>query len=155
MRLTMTPRVIKFLWLLNRAMWKAPCILAEDLLFHTPSTSKNLKATKSLFSDEGKDGSEPFDLEIVSQQSEWLSPFPEGILCKCSGNCFKQSILKRMWILERYKRAHMPEYLSISSNCTDWSNKMLLDLSIQSCLYSRRSTSDIYDTIQTPSLSKQ
>lgn len=57
---------------------------------------KGPKATKSLFSAQGKDESEAFDLQIVSQWSESLSPFPEGILCKCSGNCFKQSVLKRM-----------------------------------------------------------
>lgn len=109
---------------------------------------KNPKATKSLFSPQGKDGSQAFDQEIVLQWSEGLSPFPEGILYKCTSNCFRQSVLRRMRILEGYKRARMPEHLSISSNCTDWFNKRLLDLSIQSCLYSRGNTSD---TLMIPS----
>lgn len=108
---------------------------------------KNPKTTKSLFSAQSIDGSEAFDLKncLLAERGSLSS---QRAFFVCSGNCFKQGILKRMWILERYKRACMPEYLSISSNCTDWSNKRLLDLSVQSCLYSRGSTSD---TLMTPS----
>lgn len=78
---------------------------------------------------------------MISQQRE-------GFLCKC---CLKQSVLKRMWILERYKGAHTPEHLSISSSC--WCNKRLLRSLYIKSLFSRGSTSDTHDTVQTPNLS--
>lgn len=56
---------------------------------------RNPKAIKPLSSAGSKDGSKALDLEIVSQWNEGLSLL-EGVTCKCSGNCFKQSILKRM-----------------------------------------------------------
>lgn len=78
---------------------------------------------------------------MISQQKE-------GFLCEC---CLKQSVLKRMWILERYKGAHTPEHLSISSSC--WCNKRLLRSLYIKSLFSRGSTSDTHDTVQTPNLS--